>query len=63
MTGEPEERGDARHFESPLLLIGPKRFSDIQRRLPGIPTNILTARLNELEDSGLDCARRALRSG
>lgn len=35
------------------LLVGPKRFSEIQRGLPGIPTNILTARLNELEDSGL----------
>lgn len=35
------------------LLVGPKRFSDIQRGLPGIPTNILTARLNELEDNGL----------
>ena len=35
------------------LLVGPKRFSEIQRGLPGIPTNILTSRLNELEDSGL----------
>lgn len=35
------------------LLIGPKRFSEIERGLPGIPTNILTARLNELEDHGL----------
>lgn len=35
------------------LLIGPKRFGEIQRGLPGIPTNILTARLNELEDHGL----------
>ena len=35
------------------LLVGEKRFSEIQRGLPGIPTNILTARLNELEDSGL----------
>jgi DNA-binding HxlR family transcriptional regulator len=35
------------------LLVGPKRFGEIQRGLPGIPTNILTARLNELEDSGL----------
>ncbi len=35
------------------LLIGPKRFGEIQRGLPGIPSNILTARLNELEDSGL----------
>ena len=41
------------------LLVGPKRFTDIQRGLPGIPTNILTARLNELEDSGL-VHRRAL---
>jgi DNA-binding HxlR family transcriptional regulator len=41
------------------LLIGPKRFSDIQRGLPGIPSNILTTRLNELEDNGL-IARRAL---
>ena len=35
------------------LLVGPKRFSEIERGLPGIPTNILTARLNELEDGGL----------
>ena len=35
------------------LLVGPKRFGEIQRGLPGIPTNILTARLNELEDSGI----------
>jgi DNA-binding HxlR family transcriptional regulator len=35
------------------LLVGPKRFGEIQRGLPGIPTNILTARLNELEESGL----------
>ena len=35
------------------LLVGPKRFSEIERGLPGIPTNILTARLNELEDCGL----------
>jgi DNA-binding HxlR family transcriptional regulator len=35
------------------LLIGPKRFSEIARGLPGIPSNILTARLNELEDSEL----------
>lgn len=35
------------------LLVGPKRFSDLQRGLPGIPTNILTARLKELEEAGL----------
>jgi DNA-binding HxlR family transcriptional regulator len=35
------------------LLVGPKRFSDLQRGLPKIPSNILTARLKELEESGL----------
>jgi DNA-binding HxlR family transcriptional regulator len=41
------------------LLIGPERFSDLQRGLPGIPSNVLTARLKELEESGL-VQRRAL---
>lgn len=31
------------------LLVGPKRFTDLQRGLPGIPTNVLTARLKALE--------------
>lgn len=35
------------------LLVGPKRFTDLQRGLPGIPTNILTARLKELEEAGI----------
>ena len=35
------------------LLVGPKRFTDLQRGLPGIPTNILTARLKELESAGV----------
>lgn len=35
------------------LLVGPKRFSDLLRGLPGIPTNILSARLKELEEGGL----------
>lgn len=35
------------------LIVGPKRFSDLQRGLPGIPTNILTARLKEMEEAGL----------
>jgi DNA-binding HxlR family transcriptional regulator/putative sterol carrier protein len=35
------------------LLVGPKRFTDLQRGLPGIPTNILTARLKELEEAGV----------
>lgn len=41
------------------LLISPKRFSDLHRGLPGIPTNVLTTRLKELEDAGV-VARRAL---
>lgn len=35
------------------LFVEPKRFSDLQRGLPGIPSNILTARLKELEENGL----------
>lgn len=35
------------------LLVEPKRFSDLQRGLPKIPSNILTTRLKELEESGL----------
>jgi DNA-binding HxlR family transcriptional regulator len=35
------------------LFVGPKRFSDLLRGLPGIGTNILTARLKALEENGL----------
>jgi DNA-binding HxlR family transcriptional regulator/putative sterol carrier protein len=35
------------------LLTGPKRFTDLERGLPGIPTNVLTSRLRELEEAGL----------
>ena len=35
------------------LLVGPKRFTDLHRGLPGIPTNVLTARLKELEGAGI----------
>lgn len=41
------------------LLFAPKRFTDLLRGLPGIPTNGLTARLKELEDDGI-VRRRAL---
>jgi len=41
------------------LLVGPKRFTDLHRGLPGIPTNILTARLKELEEARI-IRRRAL---
>jgi DNA-binding HxlR family transcriptional regulator len=35
------------------LLRGPKRFTDIANGLPGIPTNILSARLRDLEGGGV----------
>lgn len=35
------------------LVLGPKRFTDLQRTLPRIPVSILTSRLNELEESGV----------
>lgn len=35
------------------LLIGPKRFTELQEGLPGIPTNVLTSRLRELEEAGI----------
>ena len=35
------------------LLVEPKRFTDLHRGLARIPTNILTARLKELEDAGV----------
>ena len=35
------------------LLIGPNRFGELQSGLPGIATNLLTARLRQLERDGL----------
>jgi DNA-binding HxlR family transcriptional regulator len=35
------------------LMVEPKRFTDLHRGLPGIPTNVLTARLKELEQAGV----------
>jgi DNA-binding HxlR family transcriptional regulator len=35
------------------LLVGPKRFTDLLHGLPGIPSNILTSRLKELENAGV----------
>jgi DNA-binding HxlR family transcriptional regulator len=35
------------------LLVGPKRFTDLHHGLPKIPTNILAARLKELESAGV----------
>jgi DNA-binding HxlR family transcriptional regulator len=40
------------------LIPGPKRFTDLRRGLPRIPTNVLSARLKELEQDGV--VRRAV---
>lgn len=40
------------------LLVSPKRFGDLSEGLPGIPTNVLTSRLRELEAAGV--VRRVL---
>jgi DNA-binding HxlR family transcriptional regulator len=40
------------------LLHGPKRYTDLAASLPGIGTNVLAARLKELESSGLVSKRR-----
>jgi len=45
------------------LLTGPKRFSELQDGLPGVPTNVLTARLRELEDAGIVLRRAHERPG
>ena len=36
-----------------LLLSGPRRYTDLRNALPGIATNLLAARLRELEDAGI----------
>jgi len=35
------------------LLLGPWRYTDLMARLPGVTTNLLAARLKEMEDAGL----------
>lgn len=35
------------------LLVSPKRFTDLRRGLPKIPSNVLSTRLRELEDAGV----------
>jgi DNA-binding HxlR family transcriptional regulator len=40
------------------LLLGPKRFSDLQAGLPGIGSNILSARIKELEAASVVSRRR-----
>jgi len=41
------------------LFVGPRRYTDLRRGLPRIPTNILSARLKELEATGV-VSRRVL---
>lgn len=43
------------------LLTGPRRYSDLAAGLPGIPSNLLSTRLKELEQDGL--ITREARSG
>lgn len=40
------------------LMLGPKRFSDLRADLPGISANVLTQRLEGLEQSGLLVRRK-----
>lgn len=40
------------------LLLGPKRFSDLSRGLPGMSQNVLSQRLRELEQAGILRRRR-----
>jgi DNA-binding HxlR family transcriptional regulator len=40
------------------LLMGPQRYTDLREALPGIATDLLTARLRSLQDAGLIRRRR-----
>ncbi|WCN78603.1 winged helix-turn-helix transcriptional regulator [Micromonospora sp. LH3U1] len=40
------------------LILGPQRFSDLRRALPGVSSNMLTDRLRELESHGVVQQRR-----
>lgn len=45
------------------LLVGPRRYTDLKRGLPRIPTNILANRLRELEEAGVVRRRLEERPG
>ena len=45
------------------LILGPKRFTELRRALPRIPTNVLTARLKDLEEKGVVRRRVVPRPG
>ena len=40
------------------LMFGPRRFGEIKANLPGISANVLTQRLESLEDAGIVVRRR-----
>jgi DNA-binding HxlR family transcriptional regulator len=40
------------------LVLGPKRFTDLRRGLPGVATNVLSQRLRELEQDGIVTRRQ-----
>jgi len=40
------------------LLLGPQRFSDLRRRLPGVSTSVLSNRLRALEERGVVSRRQ-----
>lgn len=40
------------------LLLGPQRFSDLRRRLPGVSTSVLSNRLRALEERGVISRRQ-----
>jgi DNA-binding HxlR family transcriptional regulator len=40
------------------LVLGPRRFTDLQDGLPGIATNVLSQRLRQLEQGGIVARRR-----
>jgi DNA-binding HxlR family transcriptional regulator len=40
------------------LLLGPQRFTDLRRALPGASSNLVADRLRELEGRGVICRRR-----
>ena len=45
------------------LLLGPRRYSELQRALPGITTNLLAARIQHLEAEGLVAGGRRQSDG
>ncbi|WP_374705593.1 winged helix-turn-helix transcriptional regulator [Streptomyces sp. AJS327] len=45
------------------LLAGPRRYTDLHADLPGVSTDVLAARLKDMERAGVTVRRRAARTG